>query len=350
VAAALPADRGATATAARRSAAEDARAGSAAGGLRRKSLVFTAVIGAALVVMPVAFQMFQRAPKGASMLAQFKPFMTTARLDGYQHEIAVVGAGIAEVDASAGPYLQTHGAITQPVTTAYPTYGTLAAHWPAIDSKMTTLLDEVQGNLGNYKAVAALPSFDLFPWFFVLPGMIVLGGALGLLLRPARRALLMVLVVVGIGLVAAPAAFDMFARAPDGAQMMSAFKTIETTNNVVSIQDDFSTMASGQGVIRLDILPALEGSGLSSPRVARQFPALSTLDGSWVHILNDMTPMIGAMSDNVASYQAIAALPSFKLFPWFFVLPGLLIVAGALSARPRRAAPVDAHLAPGETG
>ncbi len=45
-----------------------------------------------------------------------------------------------------------------------------------------------------------------------------------------------------------------------------------------------------------------------------------------MHILNDMTPMIGAMSDNVAAYQAISSLPPFPLFPWFFVGPGVLII------------------------
>ena len=60
--------------------------------------------------------------------------------------------------------------------------------------------------------------------------------------------------------------------------------------------------------------------------------------------------MIGAMSDNVDNYQAISGLPAFGLFPWFFVLPGLLIAGLALlplrrggrAAAP--AAAVGAHL------
>jgi hypothetical protein len=59
------------------------------------------------------------------------------------------------------------------------------------------------------------------------------------------------------------------------------------------------------------------------------------LDNNWVGILNDLTPMIGAMSDNVGNYQAVAALPPFALFPWFFVLPGLLIGGLAFAAGPR---------------
>ena len=285
------------------------------------------VLGGGLIAAPIAFQMFQRAPKGASMLAEFRPFMTTARLDGFQRDIGVIGAGVDQIGSSVGPYLdRTAG--TPPLGTAYPAYGQLAGQWPGIDQKMTTLLDQVQGNLGNYHDVAALPSFSLFPWFFVIPGVLMVGSGLALLRR--RRTGAVVLVgAVGIGLVLAPVAFQMFSRAPPGGHMMAAFRNIETTSNVTEIQDDFSTMASGQGAIRLDIVPALESTGLSASQIAQRFPAVTTLDADWVHILNDMTPMIGAMSDNVPNYQAIAALPPFALFPWFFVIPGVLLVGAA---------------------
>jgi len=63
---------------------------------------------------------------------------------------------------------------------------------------------------------------------------------------------------------------------------------------------------------------------------------VATLDTNWVRTLNDMTPMIGAMSDNVANYQAVASLPAFPLFPWFFVIPGVLVAGLAVVAGTRR--------------
>ena len=128
----------------------------------------------------------------------------------------------------------------------------------------------------------------------------------------------------------------MFTRAPKGGDMMTAFKDIETTQNVQKIQGYFSTMAIGQGAIRLEIVPALERSGRSAEQIATELPAVTELDRDWVHILNDMTPMIGAMSDNVPNYQAIAALPSFPLFPWFFVIPGVLVAGLAAVPIQRR--------------
>jgi hypothetical protein len=295
--------------------------------------VVVAVVGVGLVAAPFAFEMFSKAPKGAVMLSEFKPYMTTARLDGFQHELVEINAGVHQTDTSVAAYLGAAGADPDGFDAAHPGFAGFDQQWPVIDSKMTGLMDQVQGNLGNYLAVAALPSFRLFPWFFVIPGVLIAGGAIVSLFRPSlwRRGR-WALVVLGLGLVAAPAVFQMFQRAPDGGHMMSAFENIETTQNVQQIQGYFGSMAVGQGAIRLDIVPALEQTGLTGPDIAQRFPAVAMLDTNWVHVLNDMTPMIGAMSDNVANYQAVASLPPFPLFPWFFVIPGVLVAGLALAA------------------
>jgi hypothetical protein len=306
---------------------------------RRWVLFGLAAIGIALVIMPLAFGMFGKTPKGAVMIAGFKPYMTTARLSGYQSELHEINAGVRQTDTSVAAYLGGGTLDRSEFASKYPEFVSFDQQWPAIDSRMTGLMSQVQGNLDNYEDVAALPSFKLFPWFFVIPGLLIAGCAIAALFRPRRfRSLRWVLGVVGLGLIAAPLIFQMFARAPAGGHMMTAFQDIETTKNVEQIQGFFGTMAVGQGAIRLEIVPALKGSGLSEAQIASKFPEVVALDADWVHILNDMTPMIGAMSDNVANYQAIASLPPFALFPWFFVLPGALVaglaVAGSLS-RPR---------------
>jgi hypothetical protein len=305
------------------------------------ALAFLAVIGAALIIMPLAFNMFNRAPKGATMLSEFKPFMTTTRLDGFQQDIKQINAGVQQANERVAPFLSSasNTGTVNPTrfSVEYPTFAAFSKQWVAIDGQMTNLLNDVQGNLGNYWAVAALPSFRLFPWFFVVPGVLIL-ALLGLYLLQGSwwSTVRWVLFALGIGLILAPAVFEMFDRAPKGGQMMSAFRNIETVSNVQSIQGDFGTMAVGQGAIRLELVPALEKKGLTPTQIQTHFPAVATLDGQWVHILNDMTPMIGAMSDNVTNYQAIAALPPFPLFPYFFVIPGLFVAAAAVAAGPRR--------------
>ena len=299
-----------------------------------------ALLGVALIIMPLAFNMFSRAPKGAAMLKEFKPFMTTARLNGFQTDMRQINSGVREADNGVANFLTANSAPGTARTrfdAAYPSFAEFSGQWGAIDVHMTDLLDKVQDNLPNYQAVAALPSFTLFPLFFVIPGALVLLLLGAYLLRASWWGTIRwILVVLGVGLVLAPVVFQMFQRAPKGGRMISAFRTIETTGNVQRIQGYFGTMAVGQGAIRLELVPALRQAGFTSSQIQVTFPAVATLDEHWVHILNDMTPMIGAMSDDVVNYRAIAALPPFPLFPYFFVLPGIFVAGAAIAAGPAR--------------
>ncbi len=51
--------------------------------------------------------------------------------------------------------------------------------------------------------------------------------------------------------------------------------------------------------------------------------------------------MVATMSDNVDNYEAVDALPSFDLFPWFFVVPGVLVAVFAGLALRTRSDPLD---------
>jgi hypothetical protein len=305
-------------------------------GQKRWPLAVLAVIGIGLILAPVAFGMFSKAPDGASMMTSFSPFMTTHRLDGFQADMADI-AGAVKQGQQAIHDTATTPADARIVAHVAPQFHAFARQWGSVNSDMGGMLITIKANIPNYQAIAALPSFRLFPWFFVIPGAILLIlAAAGLARAAAWRALRWVAVVLGVALVLAPVGIQMFSRAPKGAQMMSTFKTIETRHHLRRIQSYFSEMAVGQGLVQLQLLPALRHTGLSAAQIDARYPALHRLDANWVPILNDMTPMIAAMSDNIDNYQAISSLPSFRLFPWFFLLPGVIVIALALVGNTRR--------------
>ena len=45
----------------------------------------------------------------------------------------------------------------------------------------------MQANVANFAAIDSLPSFRLFTWFFVVPGVLLVLLGLVALLRPGRR-------------------------------------------------------------------------------------------------------------------------------------------------------------------
>jgi hypothetical protein len=295
-----------------------------------------ALLGIGLVLAPVVFQMFDRAPKGGDMIDGFEPYMTDAEIGEFEDHLAAIGAAHAELGglwARLGP----------DATQRFPSLATFERAWPAIDDDMGSMLATMGDDIGRYRGVAALPPFPLFPWFFVLPGVLVAviagwalrhRGAGGHPPRWPRVAL----AVLGVGLLAAPAMFQMFTRAPGGAAMIDDFKPFMTTEKVTQIQGYFLTIGAGEGQLRTAVLPELRAAGTLTDA---EIPAITSFNERWPYISGDMAPMIGAMADNVGNFDAVVALPPFWLFPWFFVVPGLALIALVLAQRAPRPTVLD---------
>jgi hypothetical protein len=304
----------------------------------------TALVGLALIAVPFATSMWDRAPKGAAMITAFAPHMQSAKVAAYQRDLAQLNGGITQASTKGAAVLYPRlkpAAARKQFAKDGPMLASFQATWPKTYRSLSSVVNPIAANQHGYEAIAALPRFGLFPWFFVIPGaVLVLLGAIALAFpgvwRPARWGVL----AVGVGLIAAPAVFQLWDRAPEGAALVEAFKPIETRSAVVRVQNDFGQVAIAQGALAGELVPALQKHGLSQAQIDQQFPAVQTLLARWIPILNDLTPVIGVMSDNVGRFQAVAALPPFTAFPWLFVIPGLLIslivLVGPLRSVPDR--------------
>lgn len=101
--------------------------------------------------------------------------------------------------------------------------------------------------------------------------------------------------------------------------MIDDFRSLMTHEKVTTVQGYFVTIGAGEGELRTQARPA---AGLA-PEAA---PAVERFGRRWPRINREMAPVVGVMADNVDNYQAVDALPPFPLFPWFFVVPGVLVV------------------------
>lgn len=295
-------------------------------------MVAAVVVGLGLLLAPVEFQMFSRAPGGGDMIDAFGPYMTETKIGAYEAQLSVIDAAHSEIETSIVPALtDALGLDEAEISMRFLPFATFVTGWPTIDADMGEMLHTMKGDIPNYEAVDALPPFALFPWFFVAPGALVAGLGIAALVATrkgrATRGLLIALAVTGIGVIAAPAIFQMFSRAPKGADMIDDFRPYMTTTKLRTIQGYFVTMATGEGNLRTAVLPALT----SEPG-----PAVGDFLDEWPTIFRDFAPMIATMQENVENYQGVDALPPFDLFPWFFVVPGALVVLFAVAARPRR--------------
>ncbi len=300
----------------------------------------------ALALAPLALQMFTRGPGGAAMLADFRPYMDEQLLSDFQRDVDQVDAAANELQGRAGAQAAARlGLSPTAYAKEYDSLVQFTKDWPAANKDFTVLIQTIQDNIGNYQAVAALPSFRLFPYFFVLPGLMIAGVA-WLALRRQRRErppgrTRLVLGLLGVGLIAAPLVFQMFTRAPKGEDMLDQFRPLMTTQRITTVQGYFVTMAGGEAAVRTQLLPALRARGASAAEIDTLLPQSVAFTSIWTSMVNQMAPMLAAMNDNLARYNGLIALPPFGLFPYFFVFPGVLLLL--LAAVPaRRPAPLTA--------
>lgn len=296
-------------------------------------------LGVALALAPLALQMFTRGPGGAAMLTDFRPYMQPKVIADFQGYVDTVDAGAQELQGRSRFVAASRlGMPADTFDTEYSALVQFEKDWPKARDDMRVLLDTIGANIGNYGSVAALPSFRLFPYFFVLPGLMVAAVAVvGLRRQRAGRATRTPargLAVLGVALIAAPLVFQMFSRAPDGEQMLDEFRPLMTTERITTVQGYFVTMAGGESAVRGQLLPALEKAGVDESERRALLPKAYGFTEVWTRMANQMAPMLAAMNDNLTRYNGLIALPPFGLFPWFFVAPGVfLILLGVVTTR-----------------
>ncbi len=310
---------------------------------RNLPIVAALLIGIGMIAAPAVFQMFDRAPLGGTMIDDFEPYMTVDEVELFRGYLDEIGTANAESIDDLRDGLVAAGAIEDGSFDAtFVSVVNLNEQWPTIQDDMGDLINRMEANLDNYAAVAALPPFPMFPWFFVIPGlMIVVTAAVALVLRRdghagRGRAAVWTLLALGLAVTAAPVMFQMFERAPKGAEMIDSFRPMMTRERVQSVQGYFVTLGAAEGQLRANALPMLVEAGGD----AADYPAIAQWSADWPTILMDFNPMVATMSDNVDNYEAVDALPPFGLFPWFFVIPGVLVAGLAgLALRTRTEQP-----------
>jgi hypothetical protein len=174
--------------------------------MTRKVLWPILVIGILLIVMPFAISLPSKASAGQTMLNEFHPIMQPANVNttvNYYYQTFVPLRGVANGGVQAAPEIpkliaglasQLHMTPTQVqqfLGTDFPAMAKLLESFPQLVPIFTDvppgldhykpLVTTMKDNVHNYAQIDSLPNFNLFTWFFVIPGvLLVLLAASGL--------------------------------------------------------------------------------------------------------------------------------------------------------------------------
>lgn len=157
--------------------------------------------------------------------------------------------------------------------------------------------------------------------------------------------------VIGIALIVLPLAMSLPTKAGDGENMLTSFHpimqpasvhtTVDYYNNtfvplrsvaVDGVQAAGETSALiGTFAAALHTTPANVQSllGTNFPAMAKLLGGLPTLVPVFTAVppgLDHYLPLVNTMKANVHNYAELDSLPDFRLFTWFFIVPGILLV------------------------
>jgi hypothetical protein len=156
-----------------------------------------------------------------------------------------------------------------------------------------------------------------------------------------HRTVLWAVLVIGLALVIAPLALSLPSKASAGERMLGDFQPIMRADQVDTTAYYYDSVftplgrvvpaMSAQNVARLQ--QDVNGLKNVSPTTMQDFNGMLTLMKANEKIfaqvpagLTHYKPLVRTMQANVSNYKKVNSLPSFRLFTWFFVVPGILLV------------------------
>ncbi|MBJ8341157.1 hypothetical protein JGU71_19915 [Antrihabitans sp. YC3-6] len=288
--------------------------------------ILIVVVGAALILGPLFSGMFLRAAQGEAMIASFAPYMTDTSVDGYRDNFTVLDAARTNIVA-----VQQNG--EAPGTYTY--IDNFVRDYPLIDADMSRMIDAIDANRSNYADLTQIPPFGLLPWLLALSGFVLaIVGAIGIRRsRSGRRTRVprVLAGLVGLALIAMPFGFGLFANAPAGKPLLDGFRPILTTDEVRKVQGYFVTLVAAQGELDSRFTGAVRQAHPDA-----DLRAIDSLGEQWQPMTSSFAALVGTMNDNVENFDAVVALnestkplgfEAFSRLGWFFLLPGVGVVA-----------------------
>jgi hypothetical protein len=171
-----------------------------------------------------------------------------------------------------------------------------------------------------------------------------------------QRKLFWPVLVIGVLLIVMPFAVSLPSRASDGQKLLNAFHPVMAPANVkasvgywTNTFEPLGPVSAGSAAAGSEAPALLTGLseglhmtpaqleaylGKNYPAFAGMVESLPKLAPVFAQVgpgLTHYRPLVKTMSNQVADYAAVDALPNFNMFTWIFVVPGALLVLLALS-------------------
>lgn len=133
---------------------------------------------------------------------------------------------------------------------------------------------------------------------------------------------------IGLALVIAPFALGMPGKTAAGQRMLNGFHPLMQRPAVQTTASYYSKVFTPLGKVSTQFTGAA-----SNPQMQKELAPLMPMLQPVMPIFQQVPaglrwygPLVHTMQANVDNYRQVNSLPDFRLFTWFFVVPGALLV------------------------
>lgn len=134
--------------------------------------------------------------------------------------------------------------------------------------------------------------------------------------------------MIGLALVIAPFAIGLPGKSAAGQRMLNGFHPLMQRAAVQTTASYYDNVFTPLGKVSTQFTAAA-----SNPQMQKQLKPLLPMLQPVMPIFKQVPaglqwygPLVRTMQANVTNYQQVNSLPDFRLFTWFFVLPGALLI------------------------
>lgn len=306
---------------------------------RKVVAVLVIALGAVMIIMTAANNLFKVGPSFESLMGDFRPHLTNSSIATSRSDIAGLSAAGTEMQTKMIPAMAQQLGMTTSQFSAF-----LAQSYPQVNAgltslpQITTTFDGLVTTLDQqrplFRSADAIPTKSVpattLPWTLAGAGLVLMlvGGLLWT--RPRMGAT--IAVVLGALMVAVPLALSLPQKASDADQLNSNLKPVYTAALITQSQTALTTVTQMGTQLQTDLLPALATQLKMTPTQLQQFlgqnfPATAAALANLPAALPRFQSLLTAFDSNLGNYNTLKPV-SFVPIIWTTMGLGLLTAIG----------------------
>lgn len=308
---------------------------------RRVAAGLVVLVGAAMLVMTFANNMFKVGPSFEELMTDFRPHIQQSAVATARADLAGLSAAGTELQSAMLPALaeqlgMSTAELQTYVAAQFPDVAAGMQQLPQITATFNGLVTTLDEQRPLFQSADAIPTEDLsaatMPWAIAVAGGLLVLVGLTMWFRPRRGAALAV--ALGGLLLLLPVALSTPQRAGDADDLNANLKPVYTAALVAQAQGALVTVQAMGTELQSQMLPALAQQLQMTPAqlqqmMATSFPATTAALQALPDAMGRFDTMGSAFADNLDNYEVLKPV---GFAPIIWAVMGLGLVAAVSGA------------------